>query len=184
VDLLRKIGIESSGLDISKEMIKKARRNFPNLTYRVCDMRDFTLRKKVDLITCNFDSINHLLKYSDWKLVFKNSYESLAPGGRFLFDMNTLFSVNNYSYKTKVVSEEGEMQFSVEPKGGNILEFNIKSQLGNSGDGISAKVIEKAFEYSRVKKSLKDIGFSRVVIFNKDLGVKTNKRRLYILAQK
>ena len=40
VYLMRKIGIDSSGIDISSEMILKAQKNYPGIKFKVSDMRD------------------------------------------------------------------------------------------------------------------------------------------------
>jgi SAM-dependent methyltransferase len=53
------------------------------------DMRTFRARRPVDLVTCLFDSINHLPSRGDLLPTLQSVHAALKPGGRFLFDMNT-----------------------------------------------------------------------------------------------
>jgi SAM-dependent methyltransferase len=53
------------------------------------DMRSFTARRPVDLVTCLFDSINHLPDRRDLLPTFRSVHAALKPGGRFLLDLNT-----------------------------------------------------------------------------------------------
>jgi SAM-dependent methyltransferase len=52
------------------------------------DMRTFRLPEPVDLITCEFDAINHLVHKRDLESVARAVARALKPGGRFLFDAN------------------------------------------------------------------------------------------------
>lgn len=53
------------------------------------DMRNFSARHRVDLVTCLFDSINHLPRREDLLPTLRSVHAALKPGGRFLFDLNT-----------------------------------------------------------------------------------------------
>ena len=186
VYLTRKIGIDSYGLDVSKEMILKARKNYPGIKFGVSDMRDFKLKRKIDLITCNFDSINHLLKFFEWEKTFQNVFDNLLIGGKFLFDINTLYAINNFDKKFNVKMGEDIMEMKTSPRGKDILVFDVKSKSGNKPESetIHEVVKETSFEYLKIKKSLLKIGFTNVRIFNKELGINSSKIRKYILAIK
>ena len=186
VYLAKKIGIDSVGTDVSREMILRARKNYPGIQFKISDIRDFRSGKKFDLITCNFDSINHLLNFSEWEKAFQNVFNSLDVGGRFLFDINTLYAINNFNKKFKVKMGEEEMEMTTIPQKNDILVFNIKSEHKNDSSSkvINETVKETSFEYSKIKKSLLKIGFTSVLIFNKELDINSSKKRKYILAQK
>jgi hypothetical protein len=140
----------------------------------------------VDLITCNFDSINHLLKFGEWKKTFINVYNNLNVGGRFLFDINTLYIITNYKERYQVEVDGARMDIKIYPKNNNILVFDIKAIIKkNNREKIIKEIIkETSFEYKKIKKSLQEIGFKKVIIFNKNLNIKSHKKRLYILAEK
>jgi SAM-dependent methyltransferase len=55
-------------------------------------MRDFRLPQTVDLITCEFDALNHLPQKRDLHRVLKCVVRALEPGGHFAFDVNNRLS--------------------------------------------------------------------------------------------
>jgi SAM-dependent methyltransferase len=77
------------GVDISRDMLRIAGRNCQGV--RVCllrqDIRALCLPHPVDLITCNFDTLNHLVKAGDLARTIRKVYANLNPGGHFIFDM-------------------------------------------------------------------------------------------------
>lgn len=55
--------------------------------FTVQDMRALTLAEPAGVITCLFDSLNHLVRESDLRRTFRRASAALAPGGLFLFDL-------------------------------------------------------------------------------------------------
>lgn len=84
-------GVPVFGVDRSPEMLQVAMRNCPE--EKICflqqDIRCLRLPCPVDLITANFDTVNHLLSEADLRLAFQRIAENLRPGGHFLFDVIT-----------------------------------------------------------------------------------------------
>jgi SAM-dependent methyltransferase len=78
-----------AGLDLSPQMLLLARKKLPHVRFYRKDMVSFSLGKKFDVIICVFDSINHVLKFADWKKIFRNASRHLEKDGLFLFDINT-----------------------------------------------------------------------------------------------
>jgi SAM-dependent methyltransferase len=78
-----------AGLDLSPQMLSLARKKLPHMRFYRKDMISFSLGKKFDVIICVFDSINHVLKFTDWKKIFRNAARHLEENGLFLFDINT-----------------------------------------------------------------------------------------------
>jgi SAM-dependent methyltransferase len=77
------------GLDLSPQMLSIARKKLPNVRFYRKDMVRFDLATKFDVIICVFDSINHVLKFADWKKIFRNTARHLEENGLFVFDINT-----------------------------------------------------------------------------------------------
>jgi SAM-dependent methyltransferase len=77
------------GLDLSAQMLAIARRMLPHVPFYRENMIRFDLGRKFDVIICVFDSINHVLKLSDWQKIFRNVARHLEANGLFLFDINT-----------------------------------------------------------------------------------------------
>ncbi|MFN0204774.1 MAG: class I SAM-dependent DNA methyltransferase [Planctomycetota bacterium] len=81
-------------LALARERARKL--TLPGRRMRIvdCDIRRFDLKKlqlpePVDLITCFFDSMNHLQHRGDLAKVFRSANAALRPGGWFVFDINT-----------------------------------------------------------------------------------------------
>jgi SAM-dependent methyltransferase len=91
VRLARK-GILMFAVDLSPEMCRRARRKAreAGVSVRVlrADMRDFRLPQTLDLITCEFDALNHVPAKRDLHRVLKRVARALEPGGHFAFDVN------------------------------------------------------------------------------------------------
>jgi SAM-dependent methyltransferase len=85
-------GLRTFAVDLSPHMCRIVRRKArgTNLPIRViqADMRAFSLPHPVDLITCEFDALNHVPRRSDLARVLKRAAAALHPGGHFTFDVN------------------------------------------------------------------------------------------------
>jgi SAM-dependent methyltransferase len=77
------------GLDLSNKMLAVAKSKVPHAKLFRRNMVSFRLAQRFDVIFCIFDSINHLLSFTDWKRTFANAHRHLADGGVFIFDINT-----------------------------------------------------------------------------------------------
>jgi ubiquinone/menaquinone biosynthesis C-methylase UbiE len=96
---LIKHGLTMSGLDQSPAMLRHARKKlskYPVGLYRrtlpsftIGEKRNPTRARRFDLVTCFFDSLNYMRNERQLKAAFRSVYRHLAPGGWFVFDMNT-----------------------------------------------------------------------------------------------
>jgi SAM-dependent methyltransferase len=90
---LAREGYRVVAVDRSEAMLqeaeKKARLAGSAVTFLKQDIRRLKLAEPVDLATCFFDSVNYLLSYGDLVKTFRSVHRALAPGGLFVFDMNT-----------------------------------------------------------------------------------------------
>ncbi|MFK0278812.1 class I SAM-dependent DNA methyltransferase [Ensifer sp. NPDC090286] len=83
-------GHEVTGVDLSPEMLARARANAPLGRFEPFDMNAPTpFERKFDAVICLFDSINHLLSLDAVTRLFENVRKAILPGGLFLFDVNT-----------------------------------------------------------------------------------------------
>ena len=98
LELLRGPGdFQMEGMDISEEMLEAYRRKLARetesiqqrVTLHAGDMCDYQLPHKgeFDLIFLPFNSISHLYEIEQQLGAFKNTYDHLAPGGRFVVDV-------------------------------------------------------------------------------------------------
>ena len=89
-------GIKMFAVDLSPVMCRlareKARRAGLALRVLQADMRAFRLPEPVDLVSCEFDALNHVPRKADLALVAKAVARALRPGGHFYFDVNNRLS--------------------------------------------------------------------------------------------
>ena len=85
-------GINMYAVDLSPQMCrltseKADRARLPVVVFRA-DMRSFRLPEAVDLITCEYDALNHIPRRADLRIVANAVHRALRPGGHFYFDVN------------------------------------------------------------------------------------------------
>ena len=85
-------GYAVDACDLSPAMAAAARRRHPDPRARVwaTDMRDLGDVGPYDLVTCLDDAVNYLLGPEDLVQAFTEAARVLAPGGVYVFDVNTL----------------------------------------------------------------------------------------------
>jgi SAM-dependent methyltransferase len=88
---MRRYGVPLFGVDRSPAMLRKAREKNCGSEIRLihADIRALELPFRVDLITCNHDTLNYLLSRKDLERVVVRCRENLTPGGHLIFDMIT-----------------------------------------------------------------------------------------------
>ena len=84
-------GITVFAVDLSEPMLRIAQRNCcgTNVVLLRQDIRRLQLPQKVDLITANFDTLNHIVRKEDLRKTLRRVFENLNPGGHFIFDVVT-----------------------------------------------------------------------------------------------
>ena len=70
-----------TGIDISKHMLKIARKNARGVTFKEADMKNFKLKKQYDIILCLLSSIGYVKNYSSLKRTIQNFSRHLKKGG-------------------------------------------------------------------------------------------------------
>ncbi len=108
-----KLGYDVTGTDISCEMLTVAESKCSGKAKFICaDMRDFAFSEPFDACVCCLDSINHLKNIHDVAKAFKCVYNSLIPGGVFVFDVNTIYKHENTLGNNTFVFDEDDFFLS------------------------------------------------------------------------
>ncbi len=87
-------------MDLSTHMTRLARNkadgaHLPVQVFRA-DMRTFRLPEPVELITCEYDALNHVSRRADLRRVAQAVQRALRPGGHFYFDVNNSLGFRRY----------------------------------------------------------------------------------------
>jgi SAM-dependent methyltransferase len=69
------------GVDVSRDMLRFARRRLPGIRLVLGDMRSFRLNRQFDVVSCLFSAIGHLKTERDVGMTFANFAQHLNPGG-------------------------------------------------------------------------------------------------------
>lgn len=85
-----KLGFDMTGLDLSGNMLIKARKKC-SAKFIKGDMTDFSFKEKFSAVICTLDSINHLESIDKIKKAFDCVYKCLDATGLFIFDMNSFY---------------------------------------------------------------------------------------------
>lgn len=74
------------GLDLSAEMIERAKLQFPDYEFKVCDIT--TANYQADVVISVLDVFNYLPSLEAVKAVISNAYNNLNNGGTLIFDVH------------------------------------------------------------------------------------------------
>lgn len=106
-------GFEVSGLDNSQAMLDQALIRCPSAKLLLCDLAEFENKSEFDLITCFLYSMHYSHPILSFTQTLKRTYEALAPGGVFMFDMVDKFGIRNISdLIDRVENDDEEMSFN------------------------------------------------------------------------
>ena len=91
-------GLEVTGLDLSSDMLKIARKRAQaagfDLPFLQANMLDLSAAGQYDLITCYSDSLCYMQDEVEVGDVFKQVYDHLNEGGRFIFDVHSTYQID------------------------------------------------------------------------------------------
>lgn len=104
-------GLRTYGVDLSPVMCRLAREKarkagLPLLVLSI-DMRRFRLPQRVQLVTCEYDALNHVPRKEDLQQVARAVARALEPGGWFFFDVNNRKAFVRYWTGTVWVEQDG-----------------------------------------------------------------------------
>lgn len=169
---LAKAGHDVTGFDLSEDMLVLAQERMveEKVSFELLqgDMREIADIGRFDVCTCFSDSLCYLSEESDLEAVFDGVYASLNEGGIFLFDVHSLYQVDDvfpgyqYIYQDEKdvflwESFVGESEHSVE----HLLTFFVENEDG-SFNRLQELHEERVFESAVYEKLLKKAGFKSV----------------------
>ncbi len=194
---LARRGYDMTGVDISEEMLDKARDSAElcgldgKILWLCQDMREFELYGTVDVAVSCLDCINHLLTVKELNKCLSLVHNYLIPDGLFIFDVNGRRKFEEiYAQQSYVM--EGEGTFCVWQNYYNektkLCDFYI-SLFSECEDGryerYDEEQRERMYTLRTLKRSLLECGFEFVGAFSDyDFNTATDDdERIYVVAR-
>jgi SAM-dependent methyltransferase len=180
---------EVYGLDQSKQMLSVARKKVPQARLFRQDMVRFDLPERFDVICCVFDSINHVLRFTDWKQLFASVSRHLSDGGIFIFDINTQKKLDRHIAEPAWVHQFGNnlviIKVSDAPK--HASNWNIRVFEHTKGKRFvlhEENIQEASFPMGNIVDALK-VQFRKVKVVDADRSrASSASERLYFICKK
>lgn len=165
-------GLEVHAVDLSPGMCRRTREKAKTALLKVrvihADMRDFRLPHPVDLITCEFDAVNHVPKKSDLLLVAKCAARALQPGGSFYFDVNNRRGFERYWGLTQWIEKPGVVvvmrggQDAANDRAWTDVHWFVREQDSVSWRRHDERVEQVCWSEAEVWDTLRKAGFAEV----------------------
>jgi SAM-dependent methyltransferase len=190
-------GIKVFAVDLSPTMCgltrEKARRAGAPVIVIRGDMRAFRLPEKVELVTCEYDAVNHLPFRSDLARVARAVGRALRPGGYFYFDVNNRWHLEKNWPRTSWSEQSGVvmlMRGSYDRRRAKgCVDFEWFVRQGGGWRRFHEHVEEVWWTASEVRRALRTAGFGHVRAWDAALLLRGHSRlspgcRSFFLAQK
>ena len=173
--LLAKHGYRVLGVDRSEEMLTVAAEKAMELEenqpfFAAQPMQRLKIPEPVDACVCALDSINYVTKPLDVQKAFRRVYESLRPGGLFVFDINTPYKLEGLD--GQVFLDETEDSYcvwrAVYDKRHSLCRYGM-DLFQQANDGLWERSfeehVERAYTPEELSQWLTDAGFAQVERF-------------------
>lgn len=170
-----KEGLEVTGVDLSEDMLSVAQAKSEGMGMKIPffqqDMAELGGFEQFDMIGIFCDSLNYLLSEEMIEKTFLNVYHYLKKGGLFLFDVHSLYKVNqqfvnhSFSYNGDDLayiwnSFSGEFTNSVEHE----LSFFVLDEQSGKYDRFDEVHFQRTFPIEQYSKWLHQTGFNLLEI--------------------
>ena len=192
--ILAKMGIPTTGVDMSEDMLTVAQQKTMDLDPRPffsCQpLERLRLPRGVDLAVCALDSLDYITDPQACQEAIRRVYRVLNPGGVFIFDVNTLDKFQ--SLDGQVFLDEDDDVYCVW-RG----EFDEQTNICSYGMDLfqrQGKLWSRSFEEHReyaysaetLTDYLKQAGFTRIAVYGDRRMAPPEKgeQRIYIKARK
>ena len=177
------------GVDLSRTMLSIAKKKLPQARLFQQDMVRFRLPHRFDVICCVFDSINHLLRFTDWKMLFASVDRHLSDEGIFIFDINTQKKLDRHIAEPSWVHAFGNniLIMTVTAAPGHTSNWNIKVfelVRGNRYVLHEENIQEASFPRRRIVNALRP-HFPHVEVIDTDRSRPSSRsERLYFICKR
>jgi SAM-dependent methyltransferase len=186
------------GFDRSPNQIALARARAlgEQIVYQTADVCEAQIPEEADLVSINFDALNHIGSVAQWRALFARIHQSLAKEGKLLFDINLPERLASDWDSPEVIVKEDlvyiHMGETPSFEGDCIRRRTPMVIFKRDPSGLyrqhEARIEQLAMPLGTVMSMLRDVGFSRVDVIREEgpspRGHIFNKHRAFLLAGK
>lgn len=171
---LRELGFEIIGIDYSEDMLtyaaSKANEKNVSVTWLHQDLTEMEGLEGIDLAISYCDVINYITGKAQIKEVFRRTYNSLNQSGMFIFDVHSIFQVEqNYKNQTfaDVLEDMSYIWFCSEGEETGEMFHDLTFFVLDNGKYVRFDEYhhERTYPISFYKKTLKEVGFTNVKVY-------------------
>lgn len=189
--VLKKVGFDVSGCDISSEMLTEAERKSAEenlyIEYRKQDLAAFRSFEKLDLVTVINDGFNYL-DGEKLRKAIKSISKNLKPGGALIFDVSSEYKIKNILANNVFAEDLDDLTLLwFNELTGNKLTMSLTFFIKDGEKYVRKDEthVQYAHSVEFIQNALKEVGLTPVEIFGKtENGVSENDERINFVAIK
>lgn len=151
-----------------KETRTSARNGSAGPIFVVQDLRELALPEPAGVLTCLFDSLNHITKTSELSRVFRRARAALAPCGLFLFDLVDEKAFPEVFNGTSILDGEDlyggidGVYRDVRGVGMGEANFTFFRRSGRGWRRINFDIRERCWDRKEIRSMLREAGFRSI----------------------
>lgn len=182
-------GYALTGLDGSSALLKYARGNSPNTRFVHEDARTFQMENQFHAVVCMYDSLNHVIRLEQLKMVFKNVANALKARGWFVFDMNLPHKYES-SWKGSFAIIGDDLVCAIQSKAEmdtRVADFKacVFEKKNEPWTRKDVTLYQTWYSVETIKKALRGAGLSFISVFNKSgAEIEENADRAFFTCKK
>ena len=190
LEVFEKKGLKCHGTEARPGMYEYSKTNHPGIEYTLTEqMYDIPMKQKFDLITCTHDIVNYFETFENWSSFFENAYKHLNKNGMFVFDYYTKYKLQHWKETTYKQGEHLDYLMTVKSGVYDKTVISYTYFVKNDSYYLKTKdvVVESYYDNEKIFKALKEAGFKKVIIADKNLDELENYQyteRIHIVAMK
>ena len=124
------------------------------------DIASFELDERFDVVICVFDTLDHLPRFELWESLFACVRAHLAPGGVFIFDVNTVAKLRGLAGHGPWFSQAAQVTVAMNvdpPDGTGLSQWNVwlvERLADGSYSGVHEPIGELGVEIAEIERAL------------------------------
>lgn len=192
---LAKRGYTVTGIDLSNNMLEKAKRNAKEagvtVTFLQADARDFSFNEKFDLVIMLCEGGFSLMETDMMNFnILKNAVNSMSGSGKIIFNcLNALFPM--FHSVRDFIIEGGARNYNGSFDLIQFREFSDYTETDDSGNIMELKCNERFYSPSEISFMLTLLGLTKIDIlgcdigeFKRDFKLSTDNYQMLVIAEK